>query len=89
MASSHNKHFTKHCVNNCSVSESLDDVLQIANKKKPVVTKAVPGQTSSSSTAAGLFDIDDSANTTSSMGTDDIMKYIEQNQADDDDLDLF
>lgn len=70
-----------------NVSESLDDVLQISNKKKPAVTKAVPGQTSS--TGTGLFDIDDSANTVSSMDTDDIMKYIEQNQTENEDLDLF
>ncbi|XP_064383148.1 HCLS1-binding protein 3-like [Halichondria panicea] len=72
-----------------NVSESLDDVLQIANKptkQRPSVTKTAPGK---SSEGNGLFDIDDSVAT--SMGTDDIMKYIEQNQADndDDDLDLF
>ncbi len=70
------------------MSESLDDVLQIANKptkQRPSVTKTAPGK---SSEGNGLFDIDDSVAT--SMGTDDIMKYIEQNQADnDDDLDLF
>ncbi len=74
----------------CSVSESLDDVLQIANKpskQRPSVTKTVPGK---SSEGSGLFDIDDSVATSESMGTDDIMKYIEQNQAgNDDDLDLF
>ncbi len=75
-----------------SVSESLDDVLQIANKpskQKLSVSKSVPGQ---SSEASGLFDIDDSQEKSediSSMGTDDIMKYIQQNEADNDDLDLF
>ncbi len=73
------------------MSESLEDVLQIANKpskQKLGVSKTLP----ESSEARGLFDIDDSEDTSkdiSSMGTDDIMKYIEQNEADDADLDLF
>ena len=75
----------------CSVSDALDDVLHIAsgNSKKKVVKKVVP---ESSKSAGGLFDVDDSTgnDVATDMGTDDIMKYIQQNQAaGDDDLDLF
>ena len=69
------------------MSESLDDVLQIANKptkQKPTVSKTLPG-----SSGGGLFDLDDSSADVSALGNDDIMKYIEQNQAGDDDLELF
>lgn len=74
------------------MSQSLDDVLQIANKpkQKPSATKMLPGKSSSGS-GSGLFDDNDTKQTEdiTSMCTDDIMKYIEQNQVANDDLDLF
>lgn len=82
----------------CRVSEDIDDVLQIVKEvgTKSKKTKPPPreGQRSSSKAASGglgLFDSDSNAGGASEMGTDDIMKYIQQNQAgaDDDDLDLF
>ena len=75
----------------CSVSETLDDVLQVVNDKtktKKVPSKKIP--TSSQVKSTGLFDTGDEDEGISGMGTDDIMKYIQQNQAStDDDLDLF
>ena len=51
----------------------------------------VPASSKSTKASGGLFDIDDTeADDITGMGTDDIMKYIQQNQAaGDDDLDLF
>lgn len=79
-----------------SVPDSLDDVLHIADdpSKKKSVKKIVPTGSASSKTAkssGGLFDVDDSGgDDITAMGSDDIMKYIQQNQtAADDDLDLF
>ncbi len=83
-----------------SVSETLDDVLQIVSEvggksKKTSSTKGVekpPSKPASHATSGlGLFDSEDNAGGVSDMGTDDIMKYIQQNQAaaDEDDLDLF
>ncbi len=81
------------------MSETLDDVLQIVNepKGKKKTASAQKGQRSSSKPASrstgglGLFESADNGAGVSDMGTDDIMKYIQQNQggADDDDLDLF
>ena len=78
----------------CSVSDTLDDVLQIAEKKKTTkpTKKVAPTTNGGSSKASGLFDLSDkdTAAGVDDMGTDDIMKYIQQNQpADDDDLDIF
>ena len=75
------------CTYSCSVSDTLDDVLKISKEKpkrkpKPAI-KAKP-------LGLSLFEEDTSANL-SKMGTDDITKYIQQNQSkdDDDNLDLF
>ena len=72
----------------------MDDVLHIAQDpaKKKSAKKVVPTSSKSTKTSGGLFDVDDSAggDDITGMGTDDIMKYIQQNQADeDDDLELF
>ena len=70
--------------------DSLEDVLKIADQKKPTGAKKVAPV--SSSGGKGLFDLDDEGadGGVGEMGKDDIMKYIQQNQAaDDDDLDLF
>lgn len=72
-----------------SVQDSLDDVLKISESKKPSAKKVAPV---SSSGARGLFEVEETSTDTgmSDMGTDDIMKYIQQNQAaNDDDFDLF
>ena len=75
------------------MSESLDDVLKIVNKpvkgKTAGVKKVTPGNSTSS--GGGLFDVDDTTDSKgiSSMDTDDITKYIQQNQTADDDFDLF
>ena len=79
----------------CSVSDTLDDILHISkDSSKKSVKKVTPTSSKSSKTSGGggLFDLDDGggAGDVTGMGTDDIMKYIQQNQAaDDDDLDLF
>lgn len=67
--------------------DSLEDVLKITDTKKPSAAKKVaPGVGS----GRGLFDEEEEETGVGDMGTDDIMKYIQQNQAaDDDDLDLF
>lgn len=65
-------------------------MLKIVDKKK-FPAKKVP-LSGSGSGAKGLFDVDESKdNGVADMGGDDIMKYIQQNQADEeeDDLDLF
>ena len=71
------------------VTDSLDDVLKIVDKKKSPAKK-VP-LSCSGPMAKGLFDVEESKdNGVADMGGEDIMKYIQQNQADeDDDLDLF
>ena len=78
-----------------SVSEDLDDVLKIVQdkgrSKKPAAKKLPPMVLGSSKAKAsgGLFDSDDTTDIPE-MGTDDIMKYIQQNQeAAGEDLDLF
>lgn len=76
------------------MSESLDDVLHIATDatKKKSAKKVAPASSKSKEISRGLFDVDDTGadGTADDMGTDDIMKYIQQNQAaDDDDLELF
>jgi hypothetical protein len=77
------------------VSESLDDVLHISkDSSKKSAKKVAPLSSKSSKTSSGgggLFDLDDDGGMADDMGTDDIMKYIQQNQAADrdDDLDLF
>lgn len=74
-----------------SVTDSLDDVLKIVDKKKSPAKKVSLSGGCSGSGAKGLFDVDESKDHgVADMGGDDIMKYIQQNQADDDDdLDLF
>lgn len=71
-----------------SVTDSLDDVLKIADKKKAPPKKVSP---LSNSDGRGLFDLEDTKDTATEMEGGDIMKYIQQNMdaADDDDLDLF
>ena len=76
-----------------SVSEDLDDVLKIVQGKgkKPTTKKVPPASVGSSrgKASGGLFDSDDTTDIPE-MGTDDIMKYIQQNQeAAEGDLDLF
>ena len=76
-----------------SVSEDLDDVLQIVNdkgkSKKTAAKKLPPRALGSSKASGGLFDSDDTTDIPE-MGTDDIMKYIQESQAAaGDDLDLF
>lgn len=76
------------CAYSCSVSDTLDDVLNISKEKpkrkpKPAI-KAKP-------LGLSLFEEEDTSANLSKMGTDDITKYIQQNQSkdDDDELDLF
>ena len=76
------------CTYFCSVSDTLDDVLKISKEKpkrkpKPAINTKPLG--------LSLFDEEDTSANLSKMGTDDITKYIQQNQSkdDDDDLDLF
>ena len=80
------------------MSETLDDVLKIAaesgkEKKKP--TKAsLPSSSNGAARGKGLFDEDEGSGDglgVMAMGSDDIMQYIQQNQASgaDDDLELF
>lgn len=75
------------------MSDSLDDILHITNdpKKKKSAKKVVPASSKSTKTTGGLFDMDNAeADDMTGMGSDDIMKYIQQNQvAGDDDLELF
>lgn len=75
------------------MSDTLDDILHIANdpKKKKAAKKVVPASSKSTKTSVGIFDIDDTeADDVTGMGSDDIMKYIQRNQATgDDDLELF
>lgn len=75
-----------------SVRDTLEDVLKITDTKKSSAKKVTP-LASSGGVAKGLFDVEDEGGDdglVGGMGTDDIMKYIQQNQAaDDDDLDLF
>lgn len=73
----------------CSVSDNLDDILHISKDSSKKSAKKVAPMSSKSSGGGGLFDLDDEG-VADDMGTDDIMKYIQQNQAaGDDDLDLF
>lgn len=65
------------------MTDDLNDVLKItkgkSNQKKSVNKPLV----------SSLFDDDDTTTEHSAMGTDDITKYIQQNQSNDDDLELF
>lgn len=63
-------------------------MLKIVDKKKLPAKKVSP---MSSSGAQGLFGVEEEeGQDNGAMGTDDIMKYIQQNQAtEDEDLDLF
>ena len=73
-----------------SVSETLDDVLQIVSEKTKTKKTIKPSSQTKSKSSGGLFDTDETQTGIAEMGTDDIMKYIQQNQAtEDDDLDLF
>ncbi len=74
----------------CSITGSLEDVLKIAETKKSAPKKVAPGVGS----GRGLFEEEEGEEGDTGvgdMGTDDIMKYIQQNQttSDDEDLDLF
>ena len=77
------------------MSESLDDVLHISkdsSKKSAKKVAPLSSKSSKPSSGGGLFDLDDDdGGVANDMGTDDIMKYIQQNQVagGDDDLDLF
>ena len=76
------------------MSDTLDDILHISkDSSKKSAKKVAPLSSKSSKMSSGggggLFDLDDGG-VADDMGTDDIMKYIQQNQAaGDDDLDLF
>ena len=76
-------------LSSCSVSGTLDDVLKITKTKETKTAKKVtPGVGS----GRGLFEEEEEEDTgMGDMGTDDIMKYIQQNQAtnDEEDLDIF
>lgn len=73
----------------------MDDILQISkdsSKKSAKKVTLASSKSSKTSGSGGLFDLDDGgvADEITGMGTDDIMKYIQQNQTNgDDDLDLF
>ena len=71
------------------MSDTLDDMLHISkDPSKKSAKKVTP--LSKTGGGGGLFDLDDDGGVADDMGTDDIMKYIQQNQAaGDDDLDLF
>lgn len=73
-----------------SVTDSLDDVLKIADKKKSPPKKVSP---LNSRAKGGLFEVDDKDDSTADMEGGDIMKYIQQNMeaanGEDEDLDLF
>ena len=72
-----------------SVTDTLEDVFKIAEKKQPVKKVSLISSSEVASGSGGLFD-DTTDNGVSDMGTDDIMKYIQQNQdTGDDNLDLF
>ena len=75
----------------CSVSESLDDVLQTVGKAKKTPTAAGLSTASNSKPfGGGLFDEPDEDVDVSDMQTDDILKYIQHNtEKTDEDLDLF
>ena len=74
----------------CSVADSIDDILRIAPGKKPKAKPSSSSRSTAKPTTSSLFEDKDSGSGAAAMGTDDIMKYIaQQNQADDDDLDLF
>jgi hypothetical protein len=72
-----------------SVSDGIDDILKMTkDTKKQQKSKSK----SSKPLATNLFTEEEEASSTAQalMGTDDILKYIQQNQADnDDDLELF
>lgn len=71
------------------MSDSLADVLKIVNK--PTKGKATPPIKVAPSGGGGLFNVEDQPDTRqiTTMKSDDITKYIQQNQETDDDLDLF
>lgn len=77
-------------LSSCSVSDSLDDVLQITKqsgtKRKP--QKQNPDTGVKSKPVKGVFDVEDD-NNASSLGTDDILQYIKQETNKDGDDDLF
>lgn len=88
--------FSLQCVLlHCSVSETLEDVLQIVSDTKgkaktPKVPGGMPSSQPEASRDLSLFDENTGDGGASDMGTEDIMKYIQQNQSTaDDDLDLF
>ena len=74
--------WNNYCCLSCSVSESLDDVLQAVNKAKKTSSVTTHG-------GRGLFDEDDEDVAASDMQTNEILKYIQQNTQEDDDPDLF
>ena len=72
-----------------SVSESLDDVLQAVNKPQKTSSVTTPGASHSTASGRGLFDEEDKDVAASDMQRNEILKYIQQNIQEDDDLDLF
>lgn len=71
----------------CSVSDTLDDLLQLADK--PIKPKKKAKSKPAGPHPVSLFDDSEDQNKVTDMGADDILKYIQQNQTVDDDLDLF
>ena len=79
-----------HCrLSHRSVSDTLDDLLQLTDK--PVKSKKKKEQKSKpvAPPPVSLFDDSEDQSAVGDMGTDDILKYIQQNQTEDDDLELF
>ena len=70
-----------------SVSDTLDDLLQLTDK--PAKTKKERQSKPSAPPPISLFDDSEDQGALGGMGTDDILKYIQQNEAEDDDLELF
>ena len=67
----------------------MDDVLKLVKDKKTADTKVLPPiEFTGTGKMCGVFDVNEAIE---DMGTDDIMKYIEQNQQanGDEDLNLF
>ena len=69
------------------MTSDLSDVLRIVDEKKQPPASAPLPPLVAPVVATGLFEVQD--NPLGDMGTDDITKYIQQNQSAEDDLDLF
>lgn len=79
-----------HSSSPCSVSDSLEDVLQITKQSgtKRKQQNLNPDTGVKSKPVKGVFDVEDDDNATS-LDTDDILQYIKQEtnkDADDDDI---